>query len=281
MSGDESRPDITPPDDPEFVPVGTIGGHVIWADRPAEPLWLVIQDLAAIVCADGANGLTLATSEIARKMGLHVPPGAAGVPLAAYHPNDMGPRRLWQPAGRKPRGLDAPENGLDRAGRPVGWLVTETAPDGYIQPEGAPAPGFFVSTTSLIDQRWKQTDPKRYFDAAALPGFVLPGHDLDPYRVELGDLALVQWGTSRIWAQAFDRGPAGKMLELSMAACAALGIPDCARSGGVSAGVNITILPGSRKWFGPAGVKPQPQEEINRAGLAAARGVGLRIGPSI
>jgi hypothetical protein len=68
------------------------------------------------------------------------------------------------------------------------------------------------------------------------------------------------------------------MLELSVAACQALGIPDCARSGGVKGGVSITILPGSRKMSGPV-TKPQLIEEINRAGIAAARAVGLRIGP--
>jgi hypothetical protein len=185
---------------------------------------------------------------------------------------------LGQPAGRKPLGLDAPENGLDRAGAPVGWLVRGDSPDGYLQPAGAPAPGYYVSTTALQDPKWRDTDPRRYFDAAALPGFVLPGHDLDPYRVQLGDYALVQFGPYRIWAQAFDRGPAGKMLELSVAACNALGIPDCARSGGVKGGVSITILPGSRKMSGPV-TKPQLIEEINRAGIAAARAVGLRIGP--
>lgn len=273
----ESRPDITPPSDPELVQLGAVGGHVVWGDRLEEPLWLVIQDLPVSVCADGANGQTKAARSRADDLGIEFPAGAVNIPLAAYHPSDRGPRSAWVPSGRKPIGLDAPENGLDR-GRPVGWLVRENSPEGYIQPAGAPAPGYYVSQTALVDGRFRETDPRRYFDSAALPGFVLPRHDLDPWRVQLGDVALVQFGDRRVWAQAFDVGPAGHMLELSIAACLALGIPDCARSGGTEKGVNITILPGSRKWFGPV-VKPQPVDEINSAGIAAARSVGLRIGP--
>lgn len=273
----DSRPDITPPSDPELVLIGTVGPHEIWADRAEEPLWLVMRDLGVSVCADGANGITHALPTRADELGIHFPAGATNVPLAAYHPSDRGPRSAWVPSGRRPLGLDAPENGLDR-GRPVGWLVREDSPEGYIQPAGTPAPGYYMSTTALIDPRWRDTDARRYFDAAALPGFVLPGRGLSPWRVQLGDVALVQFGERRVWAQAFDVGPAGHMLELSIAACLALGIPDCARSGGTEKGVSITILPGSRKWFGPV-VKPQPVDEINRAGIAAARAVGLRIGP--
>lgn len=268
--------DIEPPADPELVRLGMVGAHEVWANRPEEPLWLVMRDLGVSVCADGANGLTRGTPSRAHELGLHIPPGHLTIPLAAYHPSDRRARSAWLPPGRGPLGLDAPENGLDEHGRPVGWLVREDSPDGYLQPLGAPAPGYYVSTTALQDHRWRETDPRRYFDAAALPGFVLPGHDLDPYRVHLGDVALVQWGPYRIWAQAFDVGPAGRMLELSVAACSALGIPDCARSGGVPGGVDITILPGSRKHFGR---QPQPEsiDEINRAGRAASAAVGLRI----
>lgn len=273
----ESRPDITPPSDPELVQLGAVGGHVVWGDRLEEPLWLVMRDLGVSVCADGANGITRGNAARARELGIHFPAGATNVPLAAYHPSDRGPRSAWVPSGRRPLGLDAPENGLGR-GLPVGWLVREDSPEGYIQSAGAPAPGYYMSTTALIDPRWRDTDARRYFDAAALPGFVLPGRGLSPWRVQLGDVALVQFGERRVWAQAFDVGPAGHMLELSIAACLALGIPDCARSGGTEKGVSITILPGSRKWFGPV-VKPQPVDEINRAGIAAARAVGLRIGP--
>ena len=267
--------DIEPPTDPVLVQLGKLGPHAIWADRSEEPLWLVLRDLGGTVCADGANGLTRGNAARARELGLHIDPARSSVPLAAYHPSDLGARAGWLPAGRKPLGLDAPENGLDLKGRPVGWLTTRAAPAGYIQPEGAPAPGYYASTTALQDPRWREHDPRRYFDAAALPGFVLPGRDLDPYRVQLGDVALVQWGPFKVWAQAFDIGPAGRMLELSVHACHALGIPDCARSGGVEDGVNITILPGSHRWFGRS-PRPESLDEINRVGIAAARAVGLR-----
>jgi len=267
---------IEPPDDPELVKLGSLGQHVIWGDRPKEPLWIVLKNLGAVVIADGANGLTRESEARAFQLGIYVEPGASSAPLAAYHPSDWGPRSSWRPAGRAPYGLDAPENGGSSPETGYGWLVRDGR--AYIQPPGAPAPGFYVSQTALVDGRYRDTDPRRYFDAAALPGFVLPGRDLDPYRVHLGDLALVEYNGRRIWAQAFDVGPPGRMVELSIAACFALGIPDCARSGGTEEGVDITILPGSRKWFGGP-PRPESLDEINRAGRAAARGVGLRIGP--
>ena len=91
----DSRPDITPPSDPELVQLGAVGGHVVWGDRLEEPLWLVIQDLPVSVCADGANGITRGNAARARELGLHIDPARSSVPLAAYHPSDLGSRAGW------------------------------------------------------------------------------------------------------------------------------------------------------------------------------------------
>lgn len=261
----------------ELVKVGAVGPHpvLIELSRKLHPRTVFLRDLPVTVCADGANGLTRVGAARARQLGLHPPPGAESMPLAAYHSADWGPRALWRPAGRGPLGLDAPESGGRSPTDAWGWLLINGQP--YVQPEGAPAPGYYLSTTALQDQAYELTDPRRYFDAAALPGWVLPGRDLRRYGVDLGDLALIEHGPFRVWAQAFDAGNTGKMLELSIAACEALGIPDCARSGGVPSGVDITILPGSRIWLRNAAGSDMPgtAQEIERAGRTAGAAVGL------
>jgi hypothetical protein len=62
-----------------LVQLGAVGAHEVWADRPQEPLWLVLQDLPVSVCADGANGLTRGSLLRARELGIEIPPGAAVV----------------------------------------------------------------------------------------------------------------------------------------------------------------------------------------------------------
>lgn len=264
----------------ELTQVGAVGPHAVLIElsRKLHPRTVVLRDLPAAVNADGANGLTRAPATRARQLGLHVPAGAASVPLAAYHPADWGPRALWQPAGRGALGLDAPESGGRSPTDAWGWLLVDGQP--YVQPAGSAAPGAYMSTTALYDPAYEATDPRRWFDSAALPGWVLPAHDLRRYGVDLGDLALIEHGPYKTWAQAFDAGNPGRMVELSIAACAALGIPDCARRGGVSGGVNITILPGSRIWLRNSEGRPVPgtAQEIDRAGRAAAAAVGLRTG---
>lgn len=99
------------------------------------------------------------------------------VPLVAYNRGDLGPRSLWAPEGRLPYGMNAQENGLRIICHLTGKVV------GYrcfgVQGDDDPAPGAYLSTTSLTGRRYTLADPRRYIDSAALPGWVLPGHDME------------------------------------------------------------------------------------------------------
>lgn len=99
---------------------------------------------------------------------------ADGAPNA-YHPDDVG---LHCTKGKGFRGLDCPAN----AGYPKStWWSSVIVPDpqnskkGYVQPDGE-FNGYFVSQTSLKDERKRSTDPLKYVNAAAVPYLVLPGN---------------------------------------------------------------------------------------------------------
>ena len=205
---------------------------------------ITVSGLGAAVCADGANGLNRITAAEARARGLHVEPGQELVPLVAYHPDDEGPRRLWDHAD--PKGLDAPEN--------------MTGPK--VVQESGPGAGAYLSETALVDGRYQEGDPRRYFDSSQVAGWVIPGGMLRDRGVGLGDLASITYNGITIWAQAYDVGPPkSKLLELSVAACQQLGIDDCARNGGVTDGVTITILAGSRHFAAQEGkIRPWTRE---------------------
>lgn len=271
-----------------LVPVGLVGKHPVFglADGRTHARLLVVRDLAVSVNADGANGITKASPLLARQLGLYVSPGATEVPLAAYHPDDWGNRIDWLPRGRAALGLDAPESGGKRVfGRnehdeetviyrkAYGFLLDENGLP-YVQRRTDPAPGYYMSPTALFNPTYAETDARRWVDSASVPGFVLPGHDLAKFGVQLGDLAYVTYQGVGVWVQAYDSGNSGHLLELSVAACLALGMPACARSGGVSGGVDINIYPGSGTELG---WMPGTAKTISAAGPRALLAAGLDL----
>lgn len=240
-----------------------------WADQALTADGTIrAQNLGAAVCADGANGLTVISCTEARKRGLYVQPGDFEVPLVAYHPADMGARSSWQPPGRAPIGLDAPEN--------------MTGPK-LLQMTG-PGAGAYLSQTALVDTRYKETDARRYFDSAAVPGWVIPRGSFAGQDVALGDLASLSYGGVTVWAQAYDIGPAdSERVEISVEACRQLGIPSCARSGGTADGVDVVVLPGSRRMVAEDGkVRPwsvRDAEEVSERAEEWAKGwIKLTVG---
>ena len=73
------------------------------------------------------------------------------------------------------KGLDSLENAKDQNGRFVGIALKPNG-EPAVQGDDDPAPGFFVSTTSLEDTSKASTDPARYVDSERIPFIVLPGH---------------------------------------------------------------------------------------------------------
>jgi outer membrane protein assembly factor BamB len=96
----------------------------------------------------------------------------------AYHPNN----RL---------GLDS----IDHAGRPGNWWALETdtgKPSGQpvLQGKDDPAPGYYVSMTSLFDSNIpNEHNPRRFIDAASIPYVVLSPKGFK--HAQLGDFATI------------------------------------------------------------------------------------------
>jgi hypothetical protein len=108
---------------------------------------------------------------------------ADGAPRA-YHPALPG-----RPGGAPP-GLDD----LRNAGRPGNWfgIVTDAHGRPVVQRKSDPAPGFYVSATSLVNRgSFGPADPRRYVDASAIPFFVLPAPALHVGHARLGDFGVV------------------------------------------------------------------------------------------
>lgn len=196
----------------------------------------------------------------------------------AYHPHDWGPRSDWLPEGRGPKGLDSPENG----GRAVrshsgiwvvttswGWATIDGSRQGepIIQGEHDPAPGFYVSTTSLQDPRYHRHDPRRYVDSETIPYIALPPEIFRlGFGAAMGDLCMLEYAGRRVAAIVADRGPSGHLGEVSIAAAQALGIPDDPRSGGVPDDVTYYL------WCGSGDGRPMTLDALTArvASLAAA-----------
>jgi hypothetical protein len=95
----------------------------------------------------------------------------------AYHPDNKS-------------GLDY----LGNAGQPGNWwaLVTDNGQASgrpLVQTDADPAPGFYISTTSLEDPNCDRKNPRRYVNAEALNFIILPGRL--GLGAKLGDFATV------------------------------------------------------------------------------------------
>ena len=164
----------------------------------------------------------------------------------AYHPNNQ-------------MGLDS----IEHAGHPGNWwaLATDTgSPTGrpVLQGPNDPAPGFYVSMTSLFDASiTNERNPRRFVDAVTVPYIVLPPEGFK--HAKLGDFATVvnlrngKVGTAII---ADESAPELPMGEGSIALARALGVDHDPRSGGVEKGIAYMIFPGSGNG------KPRALDEI-------------------
>jgi len=168
------------------------------------------------------------------------------------------------------RGLDY----LADAGHPGNWwgIVTSNgSPSGkpIVQGESDPAPGFYVSDTSLHDPSYPRTNPERWVDASRIPFIVLP-EGRGNFGGALGDFAAVMnLKTGKIaYAIAADEGPKNKIGEGSVALARALRVPSSAKHGGVGDGIAYIFFPGSGNG------RPRSQGEIDREGARLFRNFG-------
>jgi hypothetical protein len=129
-----------------------------------------------------------------------------------------------------------------------------------LQGERDPAPGYYVSITSLYDAtNMNERDPHRYVDAAKIPYVVLPPVGLK--HAKLGDFAsVVNLKNDKVSAAivADESAPKLPLGEGSIALAEAFGIDSNPRNGGSDGGVAYVIYPNSGNG------KPRALEDIVR-----------------
>jgi len=158
----------------------------------------------------------------------------------AYHPDNTG--------------LDDLQNARGDGGW-AGIVLRDGEP--VVQGPADPAPGFYVSQTTLEDWSKNATDPGRYVDSEKIPFIVLPGSIARMAGARVGDFAMVRnLRNGRSSAAIFaDMGP--DLGEGSIALARVLGINPDARRGGTYRGVLYVVFPHSGNR------RPRPLEEIN------------------
>jgi hypothetical protein len=175
-----------------------------------------------------------------------------------------GAPKAYHPAPHSELGLDY----LANAGHPGNWwaIVTDNGKSTgqpVVQKETDPAPGFYISTTTLEDTSKDRTDPRRYVDSSTIPFIVLPPR-FRSEGVRLGDFAVVinsgSAGHEPVFAIFADSGPSNKLGEGSIALASALGIPSSPKHGGANGGVIYVVFPGSGNQ------SPRTPDEINSKG---------------
>jgi hypothetical protein len=160
---------------------------------------------------------------------------ADGAPKA-YHPADTG--------------IDF----LANAGYPGNWWALAVDRDGepFIQSSSDPFPGYYVSTTALLDANFNKQDPRRYVNSMKVPYIVLPGNG-DFRRttgVKLGDFAVTYNNKNQQLAFAIyaDVGPKNHIGEGSVALSQSLGNDPFLRRRvrrGITRGITYLVFPRS------------------------------------
>jgi len=133
---------------------------------------------------------------------------------------------------------------LGNAGRPGNWwaIVTDDGTRSGTpvkQGKDDPAPGYYVSTTAMVDPTHERADPRRYVDATQIPYVVLPGSGI--YRKlhptsqpRLGDLAIAYNTENGLLTPAIfaELGPTNELGEASIELARRLKINHDAKRGG-------------------------------------------------
>jgi hypothetical protein len=181
---------------------------------------------------------------------LHV--DADGSPRA-YHPATP------QASSGSPPGLDY----LANAGKPGNWwgIACDSNGKPFIQKSTDLCPGFYVSTTALIDSGHPVSSPLRYINSELIPFIVLPSSPKFHPKQKLGDLCMCfNNDTGKYsWAIYADVGPANQIGEGSMALCKALGLSDSPKTGGTDKEIIAMVL------FAGTGSWPNPPHQLTEA----------------
>lgn len=166
-------------------------------------------------------------------------------------------------------------NRLSGAGRPGRWwaLVTKDGAP-VVQGPSDPAPGYYLSMTSLQNPAFAITDPRRYVDASTIPYVVLPEAAARAGGLRLGDLAaVVNQGNGKIaYAIYADQGPKDKLGEGSLDLANRLRTTPLPDNQGVRQslpkGIVYVLFPGSGNR------RPKSREQIGAGGKTLLERIG-------
>jgi hypothetical protein len=114
-----------------------------------------------------------------------------------------------------------------------------------IQQSNSPAPGYYVSMTSLQDNTKKYEDPNRYVNSETIPYIAIPPNFSPDFK--RGDIALVvnMQNNKRCFAIFADTGPSNKIGEGSIYLAEQLGINSNPKNGGTSSGIVFILIKNS------------------------------------
>jgi hypothetical protein len=152
----------------------------------------------------------------------------------AFHPDNIG--------------LDDIKN-AGKVGNWYGIVTDNNEPTGIpiIQNNTNPAPGYFISSTSLIDKSFNYKDPRRYINSEMIPYFVLPPEVMNAANINVGDIGFIfnKNNNKMMFGIFADVSPIDKIGAGSIALANALGIKSDARKGGIEEGIIYMIFPTS------------------------------------
>jgi hypothetical protein len=144
---------------------------------------------------------------------------------------------------------DSGQDALKNAGKKGNWfgIVTDKNGEPVVQVKNDPAPGFYISCTSLADATKKLTDQTRYVNSDSIPYIVLPNIKPGLAEVKMGDIAFVKnlRNGKTSFAICADVGPKDEAGEGSMFLARTLGINASPRNGGVNDSILYIIFPKS------------------------------------
>jgi hypothetical protein len=155
----------------------------------------------------------------------------------AYHPNDVGLDYLAN-AG----------NGTE----PWYGIAADRDNIPYVQGDGDPAPGYYVSTTALGDKSKADSDPLRYVNAEVTPYIALPGKLVNELKLaQLGDFCMVMNTNNMTMTGAIvaDIGNDLHIGEGSIALANKLGIKADPKHGGCGDGLIYVVFPSTSKGY--------------------------------
>jgi hypothetical protein len=168
----------------------------------------------------------------------------------------------------------APLIGLDylaNAGKPGNWwgIATDKSGKPYVQGASDPAPGYYVSTTSLQDASKAASDPARYVDSEKVPFVVIPPKP--KFDVVIGDFGYA-FNTLNGKSSGFvvaDIGPANQLGEASVAIAERLGINSDAKKGGEDKAVVVYVFFACSKTSWPTDVDAAADGLLSASGGTA------------